>query len=150
MYCFTTKAQSARRGSGALCLLLFTGCATAPTKLTIDSDETLVVIDDYIRPEKLLFPEYLMLEDAELEQHGRIPGTPVLGTGLVIKAKLGVVHRRYREVLSSKGWTVEQFDADRQSFRIKAAGKEGEIEIRAVQGTKRETHVFILLTPAAD
>lgn len=100
-----------------------------------------------LRPETLLFPEYLFLEDFELEAHGRIPQTSLVGAGLKTQMGLKTVFRRYSNILALRGWQIDTTEKASQSFRLMASKKAETLEIRAVQGTG-PTQVFILYKPA--
>jgi hypothetical protein len=130
-------------------LLLFAGCATPqqPIEPVVDMEESLTYLDAGIRPEVFLFPEYLLIEDLELRQHGRIPGTRLIGAELESLVGLDGVRNRYGDVLATQGWKTGKVELGRQFFRMLASGAEGQLEIRAVQGSAA-TQVFILFTPA--
>ncbi len=106
----------------------------------------MLFLEPGLRPETLLFPEYLLLEDFELEAHGRIPQTPWVGAGLKTQMGLKTVLRQYRNILALRGWKIDTTEQANQSFRLMASKKAETLEIRAVQGTG-PTQVFILYKP---
>lgn len=132
--------------------LVCAGCATPPESVgpVVAKDEVLTFLDGGIRPEVLLFPEYLLMEDFELSQHGRIPGTTLIGADMKSDVGLGETRRRYTDLLASMGWKTDRVEIGKQSFRMLLSKKrEGEVEIRAVQGSGA-TQVFLLYTPALE
>jgi hypothetical protein len=135
--------------AGAM-LLAMAGCQTVePTNLIVDDEESMTYLEPGLRPEPLLFPEYLFMEGYELGQHGRIPKTTLIGIDLKTKAGIKVVLRQFNKLLATKGWTVTKAEMAPQSFRLLAAMQGETLEIRAVQGTGA-TQVFILYQPADD
>jgi len=99
-----------------------------------------------LRPENLLFPEYLFMTDFELDQHGRVPKSSWVGAGLKTKLGLQVVFQRFNDVLAFKGWKTTVLESSKHAFRLRAALKEDTLEVRGVQGTG-PTQVFILYRP---
>jgi hypothetical protein len=132
------------------CLIAFcAGCATtqeAPEPV-IDPDAAMEYLEPGLRPEVLLFPDYLMVEGFELNQHGRIPESELVGAGMKSKFSLTTVRRTFLDQLDSKGWNITLTEIEGRSFRLMAARKLEHIEIRAVQGSG-PTEVFILYRPA--
>ena len=124
------------------------GCMTSeePMEPVVDVDASLEFLEPGLRPEVLLFPEYLMMEEFELHQHGRIPETPLVGGGMKTEVSLSVVRGRFNDVLADNGWQLEKTEIGRQSFRLIASRGAEQVEIRAVQGGG-PTQVFILYTP---
>lgn len=108
----------------------------------------MLFLEEGLRPEALQFPEYLFLEDLELDAHGRIPESPLIGAGLKTKLDLKTVLRRYNDVLATHGWKLTKAEMAKQSFRLLAAKKAETLEIRAVQGSG-PAQVFILYKPDA-
>lgn len=128
--------------------LLLVGCQAPPepAEPVVNSDAALEFLQPGLRPEVLLFPEYLLMEECELHQHGRIPETNLVGAGIRTKLSLSTVRKEYSDALDTKGWNISKMEIDRQAFRIIATLRDQEIEIRAVQG-RGPTEVFILYNP---
>lgn len=128
--------------------LSVSGCITSrdPVETVIDVDASMEFLEEGLRPEVLLFPEYMMMADFELHQHGRIPETSLVGGGMKTDLSLAVVRGRFNDVLTANGWTSDTMEIGRQSFRILASKGEEQVEIRAVQG-RGPTQVFLLYTP---
>lgn len=125
--------------------LLIAGCATPeePAEPVVDTAETLTFLEAGLRPEVLFFPDYLLLEDFQLFQHGRIPKTNLVGAGMKTDLDLVTVRHQFSNILNSKGWKTDKMELGNQSFRLMASLKGETLEIRAVQGTG-PTQVFIL------
>lgn len=129
------------------CASLLSGCTLlrseqpeAPTPLgTITQDDESIPI---------YFPGYFLLNDARLNDHGRIPATSLVGAGITANASLSAVHRQYQDLLQEHGWVTEREEAGRQSFRVMAWLLGATVEIRAVQGSSGPTQIFLLYTPA--
>lgn len=130
-------------------LLLLWGCASAETPTLVQEEDVMIFLEPGLRPETLLFPEYLLMENFELETHGRIPQTPLVGVGLRTGMGLKTVLRQYNNILSTHGWQVTKAKVAKQSFRLMAVKKAETLEIRAVQGTG-PTQVFVLYKPGAE
>jgi len=130
-----------------LAFLMLCGCVSTETPAVVQQEDVLLILEPGLRPENLLFPEYLLLEDFELEAHGRIPQTPLVGAGLKTPMGLKTVFRRYSDILALRGWRIDKTEQASQSFRLMASKKAETLEIRAVQGTG-PTQVFILYKPA--
>ena len=127
--------------------LLLCGCATTEqTPVVVEEDDAMLHLGSKIRPENLLFPDYLFMPDFELDQHGRIPGSTVVGAGLKTKLGLHASLERFSEVLGTNSWVIASQEAEDQSFRLKAEKRGDTLEIRAVQGSG-PTEVFILYHP---
>ena len=109
----------------------------------------MLFLEPGLRPESLLFPEYLLLYGLELDQHGRIPQSSLIGVGLKTKMELNTVLHRYNKVLAIEGWQITKAEMAKKSFRLLAAMKGETLEIRAVQGSG-PTQVFILYQPGAE
>jgi hypothetical protein len=139
-----------------LTALLLAGCRTPappPEPLVADAD-AMLYLEPGLRPESLLFPEYLLMEDFELDQHGRIPDSRLVGVDLKSKLALNTVLWRVNDLLASKDWKITKTEMGQQSFRLMASLKDETLEIRAVQGTG-PTQMFVLYQsstqqPAAD
>ncbi|MEA2068632.1 MAG: hypothetical protein U9P12_05475 [Verrucomicrobiota bacterium] len=127
---------------------LLAGCVApdGPSEPVVDASETMTFLKPGLRPEMLLFPEYFLMEDFELHQHGRIPETALVGAGIKTALDLRIVRTRFSDALASKGWKTDQMEVGKQSFRLIASLKGEEVEIRAVQGGGA-TQVFILYQP---
>ena len=109
-------------------------------------DESMEFLEPGLRPETILFPEYLLMEDVELLQHGRIPQTTFIGANM--KANMGLVSVRssFNNLLDTHGWTIGKTEIESRSFRLMASLKQETVEIRAVQGTG-PTQIFLLYQP---
>lgn len=126
---------------------LLAACTTHDVAETvIDDAEVLVFLDPDLRPEVLLFPEYLLLEGFELDQHGRIPGTTLVGVELKADRSLQDVLQQIQDLLLGKGWAMDHTEVAAQSFRLMATRQGDQVEVRAIQGTG-STQVFILFRP---
>ncbi|QBG46323.1 hypothetical protein EGM51_02495 [Verrucomicrobia bacterium S94] len=134
--------------SAFLLIVLIAGCSTPepPAEPVVDPAEAMEFLEPGLRPEVLLFPEYMLMEEYELNQHGRIPETNLIGAGLRANLSLTTVRKAYSDVLDSKGWNVSGMEIGKQFFRLMARLKDQEVEIRAVQG-QGPTEVFILYNP---
>ena len=126
-------------------VLLLCGC-TAPPPVVVEEAEAMLHLDSTLRPENLLFPEYLFMADFELDQHGRIPGSSVVGVDLKTKLDLKASLQRFNDLLASKECVIAKEEVTEHSFRLLATMKGDALEIRAVQGTG-PTQVFILYQP---
>jgi hypothetical protein len=129
-------------------LLFLWGCASPETPAVVSDKDVMLFLKPGLRPETLLFPEYLLMEDFELDAHGWIPETPLVGGGLKRELGLKTVLRQYNQVLATHGWRVAKAEIAKQSFRLMAAKKTETLEIRAVQGTG-SPQIFILYKPAS-
>ncbi|MEI6890918.1 MAG: hypothetical protein V5783_01995 [Pontiella sp.] len=136
------------RGVFLVLSVLLLGCAS-PSEMpepVIDQDATMEVVGSGLRPEVLLFPEYLLMEGLELHQHGRVPNSELVGAGLRSPMNLSQVRGRFLDILEANGWKTTKQEVERQSFRILAAHRLEHIEIRGVQGTG-PTEVFMFYRP---
>ena len=135
----------------ALAFFLLCGCRTPPepSEPVVDPRSTMLFLQAGLRPEKPLFPEYLLLEGIELEQHGRIPTTSLIGAGMKTDLNLSDVRSAFMHQLAPKGWRIGDMEVGRHFFRFEAALDGRFLEIRAVQGSG-QTHVFLLYKPLAD
>lgn len=133
--------------------LFLAGCSSLqPTPdPVIDQAAAMEYLERGLRPEVVLFPQYLMMEGFELSQHGRIPEGQLVGAGLKTRLSLSITRRRFMDQLDSHGWEMTKMEIEAQSFRIIAENKMEHIEIRAVQGIG-PTEIFMLYRPdpAAD
>ena len=128
-------------------IFVLCGCVSTEPPAVVQQEDVMLFLEPGLRPETLLFPEYLLLEDFELEAHGRIPQTPLVGAGLKTPMGLKTVLQRYSNILALRGWRIDKTEQENQSFRLMASKKAETLEIRAVQGTG-PTQVFILYKPA--
>lgn len=135
-------------GLYTIILLLLAGCKAPPepAEPVVDSNAALEFLQPGLRPEVLLFPEYLLMEEYELHQHGRIPESELVGAGMRTRLSLATVRKEYSDVLESKGWSISKMEIERQAFRLIANLKKETVEIRAVQA-RGPTEVFILFDP---
>ena len=111
--------------------------------MIVEETEAMLHLGENVKPENLFFPEYLLMADFEVDQHGKIPNTPWVGADLKTKLSLNTTRRRYVEVLNRRDWTTTILESRRQSFRLMATLNGDVLEIRAVQGSG-PTQVFIL------
>lgn len=102
-----------------------------------------------LRPENLFFPEYLFMGDFELDQHGMIPGSTLVGVDLKTKLDLNSSLQRFKDMLALKGWSITSEEVVEHSFCLLAKKKGETLEIRAVQGSG-PTQVFILYQPTPE
>jgi hypothetical protein len=129
-------------------VLFLGGCATTEPPTIVQDEDSMIYLEPGLRPETFLFPDYLFMEDFELDQHGRIPETTLIGIDLKTDLGLKVALRRFNTLLVSKGWIITKAEMAVQSFRLRAAMADETLEIRAVQGGGA-TQVFILYQPEA-
>ena len=136
-------------GTAVGALLLVCGCATReePAEPMVVAEEAMTYLDPGLRPEVLLFPEYLLMDGFRLARHGRIPETRMVGAGMEADLPLAAVRRRFQNQLDAHGWKLGQVELGPQSFRLMATRKGDNLEIRTVQGTG-PAEVFILYRPA--
>ncbi len=114
----------------------------------IVESESMTYLESGLRPEVLLFPEYLLMEDFELHQHGRIPGTPWVGGGMTTSLPLARVRSQLSDLLVAMGWSIDKVEMGNQSFRLMGTRLDRTLEIRAVQGTGA-TQIFVLYNPGS-
>ena len=126
--------------------MLFSGCSTPDAPAQIQQEDVMLFLDSGLRPETIYFPEYLLLPNIELNAHGYISGTPLIGAGLTTDLALKVVWRQYKDLLFSKGWKIEKMEVTNQSFWFMVTQGDEVLEIRGVQGTG-PTQLFILYRP---
>lgn len=130
-------------------IICVSGCVNPPEPVepVVDVRTSLEYVQKGLRPEQLLFPEYLLMEDFELYQHGRIPDSILVGCGVSTKLALSVCRRRFTDVLQKHGWGLGKVEIGRKSFRVIAENEKESVEIRAVQGVGI-TQVFLLYKDA--
>ena len=133
---------------GVLLVVLLAGCATQSdfTAPVVLAEESMEFLEPGLRPEVLLFPDYFLMEDFELKQHGKIPGSPLIGGGLKTPLALTVVRSRFNDALATHEWEIDTVEIGKNSFRIKASFNGEALEVRAVQGAG-PTQVFLLYHP---
>jgi len=127
------------------------GCVgpARPVEPVVDQDESMEFLERGLRPEILLFPQYLLMDGFELNQHGRIPSSSLVGGGLKTAFGLSMARSRFSDVLVANHWTIENVEIGKGSFRIMASLAAESIEIRGVQG-RGPTEIFILFQPAVE
>lgn len=131
-----------------LIMAMLAGCKTLPPPEPVVADaDAMLYLERGLRPETLLFPEYLLMDGFELDQHGSIPDSSLVGVDMKTKLPLNTVLSRFSALLSSKGWDITKTEIGRQSFRIMAGLRGETLEVRAVQGTGA-TQVFALYQPS--
>ena len=131
----------------AAAVLLVSGCtSTEPPAAVVEAEDAMLHLGPTIRPEELLFPDYLLMLDFELDQHGRIFGSTVIGADLKTELDILTVRQRFAELLAEHGWRAAEPETGEHFFLLRAGTGDELIEIRAVQGTG-PTRVFILYQP---
>jgi len=120
-----------------------------PPEPVVNVDAAMEFLESGLRPEQILFPSYLFMEDLELHDHGRIPGTTMIGAGMKTRLGLATVRRAFSDQLDANGWTMDKVEVESKSFRMLASLKNETVEIRAVQGTG-PTQIYLLYQPAAE
>ncbi len=137
-----------RKAGAILVAAVLSGCVAPhePAAPAVDLNETLLFLGPGLHPEKLLFPEYLFFEGAQIGQHGRIPRSRWIGAGLSAPEDIKQLRKRYSDVLSARGWVIERMEVGRQSFRLEASMNGKKIELRGVQGSG-PTELFLLYFP---
>jgi hypothetical protein len=124
--------------------LALAGCASAPVEMEA---EDAPVLEEPPQP-VVLFPDYLLMDGFDLNDHGIIPDTGLIGADMTVAEDLAAVRSRISERLSVHKWTTDKMEIGRQYFRLLASHAGEEIEIRAVQGTG-PTQIFLLYRPGA-
>ena len=127
------------------------GCASnkaSEPEAVVDVDRSLAYLGPEVRPENLLFPDFLFTDDLALGQHGRIPGTPLIGAGMTGKKPLKEFSHRYTRLLAQNGWSVTLAEFSPHAFRLQATTGSEALEIRGVQGTG-PTCLFLLYHPSS-
>jgi hypothetical protein len=109
----------------------------------------MLYLDPFLRPDTYLFPDYLFMEDFEIDQHGRIPETTLIGIDLKTDLAVKTVLRQFNKVLANNGWKISKAEIAEQSFRLLADMKDETLEVRAVQGSG-PTQVFVLYQPSLE
>lgn len=113
----------------------------------MEDADAMLHLGNVLRPENLLFPEYLLMPDFELDQHGQIPGSSVVGVDLTTKLDLKTTQRQFNDMLAFHGWSIAREEVTESSFRLLAIMKGDSLEIRAVQGSG-PTQIFVLYRPS--
>ena len=131
-----------------LCLSVVWGCSSPPD-VVIQDDDAMLYLEAGLRPDTFLFPEYLFMEDFEIDQHGRIPETTLIGIDLKTDLAVKTALRRFNNVLANHGWQVSKAEMALHSFRLIATMADERLEIRAVQGSG-PTQIFVLYQPPID
>lgn len=132
-----------------LIAMVLAGCQTSRNKdegPVVDPSATMEFLEPGLRPEVILFPEYLVLEDFEIERHGRVPNSEFIGAGLKTTFSLNETRTRYTDVLEARGWSVDKVEIEKHSFRMLASTAKEHIEIRGVRGSG-DTSLFLLYEP---
>jgi hypothetical protein len=130
-------------------VLILSGCSTSQPNippLIIEEEDTMIHLEADLRPDTFLFPEYFFMEDFELDQHGHIPDTSLIGIDLKTKLELKEAMRRFNKMLMQEGWTIMKANIQPQFFHLEATKEKESLEIRAVQGTG-PTQLFVLYKP---
>lgn len=118
-----------------------------PLEPVVDVAAAMEFLESGLRPERILFPEYFLMEGVELQDHGRIPGTMLIGAGMKTRLGLASVRRAFNDQLDANGWTTDNVEIESKSFRMMASLKKETVEIRAVQGSG-PTQIYLLYEPA--
>lgn len=130
-------------------VLMLWGCTSPESpEVVVEDADAMLYLQAGLQPENLLFPEYLLMPDFELDQHGRIPDTTVVGVELTTRLDLETTLRRCHDMLSSNGWKMTGEEGAEHAFRLLVEKKGDLMEIRAVQGSG-PTQLFILYRPNA-
>lgn len=112
----------------------------------VDDSEIMTYLQADLRPEVMHFPDYLLMEGYELNQHGMIPGTRLIGVEMKTEFPLRAVRSAFNDIFRAYGWRTDGVEIGGLSFRLLAHLDDAFLEIRAVQGLN-ETQVFVLYTP---
>lgn len=131
------------------CTSLLSGCASLRSEKP-EGPKPLATIKQDDQSIPIYFPECFLLKGARLNDHGRIPSTPLVGAGMTANESLSSVHSQYQDVMQANGWVVDQEEEGRQSFRMIASLAGATVELRAVQGTTGPTQIFLLYTTKGD
>lgn len=133
------------------CAALLAGCASDRTRNKVFLDRAPIAAEGADgTTEPVLFPDYFLLEESRLNDHGRIPRTNLIGAGMSSPLDLNEVRINYGDVLHYYKWETERLEMGQQYFRIMAS-REGEaVEIRGVQGSAGPTQIFLLYTLSED
>ncbi len=138
------------RWIGVVCgLVLMTGCASkTPQRVFLENtplDGQGVV---GARP-VVLFPDYFLIDGFELQEHGHIPSTGLVGAGMTTSLDLAAARTRFSDLLHYHQWSTDKLEMGPQSFRVIASHEGESVEIRGVRGTSGPTHIFLLYSPPA-
>jgi hypothetical protein len=131
-----------------LLIPLLWGCSSTP-EIVVQDEDAMLYLDPFLRPDIYLFPDYLFMEDFEIDQHGRIPETTLVGIDLKTDLAVKVVLRQFNNVLANNGWIISKAEIAKQSFRLLADMKDETLEVRAVQGSG-PTQVFVLYQSSSE
>lgn len=135
----------------SMCAALLAGCASDRSNNKVFLDRAPIVVegaDGTLEP--ILFPDYFLLEESRLNDHGRIPRTNLIGAGMTCPLDLSEVRVNYGDVLHYYGWETERLEMGQQYFRIMASRGGEAVEIRGVQGSSGPTQIFLLYTLSED
>lgn len=111
------------------------GCASLPSEPVIRASDVVTVVDSILRPETLLFPDYLLMEGFELENHGRVHGSEFIVASMKVSMPLDSVQQQLTDLLTEKAWRITKTEQSHQAFRLIAERKSAWLELRVVQGT---------------
>jgi hypothetical protein len=128
-------------------LPLLVSCATTEPETVVNDNEVLLYLDPDLRPEPLLFPEYLLMADFEIDQHGKIPNSTLVCAGIKTMLNLTTTHQHLNQLLATEGWTITKDENAEHFFRLLATKQSESLEIRAVQGTSPPVQVLLLYRP---
>ena len=137
-------------GAACGCVVLIAGCVTREPKKEFLPNAAIGVQGQGGGRDVVLFPDYFRMDGYQLNDHGRIPRTHLIGAGMTANLELAAVRTQFSDVLHSRNWTTDRMEIGRQSFRIMASHSGETVEIRAVQGSSGPTQIFLLYTPEAD
>lgn len=128
---------------------LVAGCRMADLDEAVVKPEPLSMVFQDGQAIPVYFPEYLLVRNAQLGDHGRIPATRLVGAEITVDLDLLSVREYYVVALESQGWNTDRMEQDDHSFWMMASQGDGStVEVRAVQGSAGPTHVFLLYTPS--
>ena len=131
--------------------LLLAGCVSTPSQSPLPSVEklsdVLLFLDPEMKVEPILFPRYLLMNSVEINRHGRISSTDLVGAGLLFRENIDAAKNRLLDRLHKKGWEVIQRDESSLWFRFILIHQGDWLELRGVQGAE-STPVFLLYRPA--
>ncbi|MBN2164114.1 MAG: hypothetical protein JXR25_07130 [Pontiellaceae bacterium] len=133
--------------TGWLVLALLTGCVTERRPRTFLEPAPLIPEEGVDIKRPVLFPEYFVMDEFELNDHGRIPQSGMIGAGLTSALDLSAVRTRFNDQLHFHEWTTDKMEIGSQYFRILASREGDRIEIRGVRGMTGPTQIFLLYTP---
>ena len=127
-------------------MVLLCGCTTTEPPVAVEKGGAMLPQESKARAEPLPFPEYLLMANFELGQHGWIPGTNVVGADLETTLDLKTVLQQFNDLLEAEGWIIATSEVARDSFRLMASLEGDTLEIRGVQGSG-VAKIFILYQP---